>query len=183
MYSKACEESGILDTIVDYITGRTLPDVGSEANRQKVERLLVHEKGFSKDEVRVDVPVTLRVAGEEYRSRIDLLVCLGQDRKGVMLIKCAAGSLGSREREAVAAARVCFDYVIPLAAATDGESAVVLDAATGRRLGSGLDAVPNRDRLLQEMTGFGFSPYPAERMEREKLIYRSYDAMNVNVDR
>ena len=42
------------ETVVDYITGKTKPDTGAEANRQKVERRLVEEKGYAKSEIEVD---------------------------------------------------------------------------------------------------------------------------------
>ena len=34
------------DTLVDYITGKTVANVGAEANRQAVERFLVQKKGY-----------------------------------------------------------------------------------------------------------------------------------------
>ncbi|MDL2275598.1 hypothetical protein LJC22_05690 [Desulfosarcina sp. OttesenSCG-928-G10] len=35
------------DMIVDYITGRKVPHIGAEANRQQVERYLVEKKRLS----------------------------------------------------------------------------------------------------------------------------------------
>ena len=39
------------NTIIDFITGKETPEIGSEANRQKVERLLVADKGFAKRDI------------------------------------------------------------------------------------------------------------------------------------
>ena len=53
-----------IDTVVDFITGREVPDIGAEANRQAFERALVELKGFSKEDIEVDVPLNLVVAGK-----------------------------------------------------------------------------------------------------------------------
>ncbi|MEZ4551185.1 MAG: hypothetical protein R2860_10990 [Desulfobacterales bacterium] len=36
------------DTMVDYITGKIVPNVGTEEIRQRVEKFLVEERGYSK---------------------------------------------------------------------------------------------------------------------------------------
>ena len=66
----------MIETVVDFITGKTVPAVGAEANRQTVEKFLVNQKGFSKEEIEVDVDLDLVVAGEPYRSQVDLVVTL-----------------------------------------------------------------------------------------------------------
>lgn len=94
---RSCEEF-----IIDYITGHQRPNVGPEANRQQVERLLVGKKGYEKNDIQVDTPINLVMAEEEtYTSRIDLVVTVKGYR--FMVIKCAPGSLASREREVIAA--------------------------------------------------------------------------------
>ncbi len=169
------------DIIVDYITGVEVPNVGAEANRQAFEKILVDMKGFSKSEVAVDVPLELVVAGELYCSSIDLAVGL-EDRR-LMAIKCAAGSLGSREREIVAAARLLEEYQIPVSVVTDGKTAIVLDTVSGEVKGEGIDSVPNRDALAEMLKKTEWLPFPEKRREREKIIFRSYDLENVNVHR
>ena len=47
------------DTISDFITGRPKANAGAEANRQAVERLLVESKGYDRQEIEVDAPITL----------------------------------------------------------------------------------------------------------------------------
>ena len=37
--------------ITDFISGKEIPNVGSEENRQRVAQFLVNEKGFSKEKV------------------------------------------------------------------------------------------------------------------------------------
>ena len=43
--------------ITDFVTGKEIPNVGAEENRQMVERFLVAEKGFSKADIEVDVDI------------------------------------------------------------------------------------------------------------------------------
>ena len=62
--------------ITDFISGKEIPNVGSEENRQRVAQFLVNEKGFSKEDIEVDVDIEMSVAGETYRSQIDLVVSI-----------------------------------------------------------------------------------------------------------
>lgn len=169
------------ETIMDYITGKPIPDIGAEANRQAFERILVELKGFSKDDIEVDVPLNLVVAGEAYHSRVDLVVSAGGRR--MMAVKCVAGSLGSREREILAAARLIESFQIPVSVVTDGKGAVVLDTASGEKTGEGVEAVPSREKLSQLVSETAFVPFPEKKIDREKLIFRTYDMENVNIQR
>ena len=130
------------DVIVDFITGATIPNVGAEMNRQRVERYLVEEKGYRPEEIRVDAPIQVDIDGDRYESTVDLVVCI--DQLPMMAIKCAAGSLGSREREIVSAARLFTASPLPVAVVSDGADATVLDASSGKIRGKGLKAIPSR---------------------------------------
>ena len=167
----------------DYLTGREMANVGAEANRQALERFLVETKGYLPDDIVVDAPLEIEVAGEAYRSRIDLLVMAGKPPIAFMAVKCAAGSLGSREREIVSAARIYGQYQIPLAVVSDGRNAIVLDTVSGRKLAEGLTAIPDRQAAMAQIAQAVPRAYPRERLEREKLVFRSYDLLNVNVVR
>ena len=167
--------------ITDYITGQKVPNVGAEANRQAIERYLVEEKGFKKQDIQVNVPIQLQIREQTYRSYVDLVIAL-EGRK-LMVIKCAPGSLGSREREIIAAARLLEENQIPLALVSDGKSAILLHTANGQKSGEGLAAVPSRRELLNKFKEVTLEPITGERREREKLIFRSYDSMDVNVVR
>jgi hypothetical protein len=46
-----------------------------------------------------------------------------------------------------------------------------------------LDAIPSREEAIQRMKETKYEPFPQEKLEREKIIFRSYDEMNVNVQR
>jgi len=169
--------------ITDYLSGREIPNIGAEENRQTVMQFLVEAKGYSKDDITADVNIEIMVAGKLYRSQVDLVVTGGPAKKRIMVFKCAAGSLGSREREIVAAARLLDDYQIPLAVVSDGKTAIVLDTIAGKKIGEGLDAIPSKDAVLNNLDIYRFPALPRERLEREKLIFRTYDSENVNVQR
>jgi hypothetical protein len=175
------EKGKSISTIVDFVTGDTVPDIGAEANRQTVERILVNRLGYEKKDVAVDVDIEIDINGESYRSQIDLVVSVDGIR--FMAVKCAAGSLGSREREILAAARLLESNQIPLAMVSDGKTAIVLDTATGKKIGEGLDVIPTKAQAREIIRSADFQPIAPERIEREKLIFRSYDSMNVNVRR
>jgi len=165
-------------TLIDFITGRETPDIGAEENRQVVERFLVEQKNYAKEDIEVDVEITLFIHGEIYRSLLDLVVTV--DSRRVIAIKCAAGSLGSREREILAAARVLGPYQIPLAVASDGKAAVVLDTVSGKRIGDSLEAIPSKAEFEVKIKSLEFKPMAEDRREREQLIFRTYDIDNVN---
>ena len=158
--------------IVDYVTGQSLPNVGAEANRQALERYLVDDRGFERDDIIVEV------GGQAYRSRVDLVVQVGQ--RTLMAIKCAAGSLDSRQREIVAAARLLMDYEIPLSVASNGKDALVWDTHSGNCIGSGLAAIPTRDQAQQLAAEARFATLDDRRQQREAILFRAYDLDNVN---
>ena len=171
--------------MIDYVSGKSIPNVGAEENRQMVERFLVNEKGYSKDDIAVDVDIEITVAEEIYRSQIDLVVSV-EDEYGfirLMAIKCAAASLGSREREILAAARLLAENQIPFSVVSDGRTAIVLDTVSGKKLGEGLNAIFSKAKAREILKEIKPSPFPKEKREREKLIFRSFDSMNVNVGR
>jgi hypothetical protein len=169
--------------ITDFVTGKEIPNVGAEQNRQMVERFLVAEKGFSKNDIEVDVDIELTIAGETYRSQIDLVVSVDGGSTRFMAIKCAAASLGSREREILAAARLLCEYQLPFSVVSDGKTALVLDTVSGQKLGEDLKAIPSKDEARKKLKTLQPRPYPKEKLEREKLIFRTYDSMNINVGR
>jgi len=165
-------------TLTDYATGRTVPNIGAEENRQAVERFLVEAKGFAKADIEVGVEIVLPVQGECYRSRLDLVVRV--DGAAAMVVTCAAGALGSWERQTLAAARLIEPLPAALAVVSDGRTAFVLEALSGKRLGDSLDAIPSKDDARRILGSAGRETFPLERRERESLIFRTYDLERVN---
>lgn len=168
-------------TLIDFVTGREVPNIGAEENRQAVERFLVEQKGYSKEDIEVDAPIGLVIRSEAYRSQVDLVVAVGEVR--LMVIKCAAGALGSWERQTLAAARLLSDRQIPYAVVSDGKTALLMDSTTGKTIGEGLEAIPSKIEARQMLASVGLQVLPEERRERESLIFRTYDMESVNVQR
>lgn len=169
------------DMITDFVTGEKIPNIGAEEKRQQVEQFLVENKGYQKQDIEVDASLRLKIGTETYDSAVDLVLRLKGKR--FMVIKCVPGSLGSRHRETLAAARLLDTYQIPFTVVTDGKNADLLDTLTGEIIDQGLHAIASRTEALDGLAGLAFEPFAEAKMEREKIIFRSYDQMNVNVQR
>jgi hypothetical protein len=164
----------IYGTCSDYVTGETLADTDDERYRQKLARLLVEQKGYARAELAPRLKIETLFAGQFVTSRIDLQVRLAG--RPVMILRYGPGSLVTRERAAIAAARVLEKgQRIPLAVVSNGEDAELLDAATGRVLGTGLAAIPSRAEAISLLPSLDFSPFPAEKRERELRILNAFD--------
>ena len=94
-----------------------------------------------------------------------------------MIIKCAAGSLDSRERQAVAAARVIASPPLPVAVVADPVNAEVLDVASGKVTGEGFGAIPTKDQLRSIVAGKPMESIEPKRLEKEKRILLAFDAI------
>ncbi len=164
--------------LTDYVTGRPVLDVGPEANRQAVEKFLVEYKGYDKSDILVDMPLSLDIGGKPYDTRLDLVVRV--DGNPFMVIRCVAGSLDSREREVIYAARVAGKIPMPVAVVSDGRTALVFDAIRRKPSGEGLEAIPSPKEARKIAVFAKVQPISAERLEKEKIIFRSYDIQNVN---
>jgi len=165
----------IYGTCSDYITGETIVDTDDERCRQELARILVEEKGYGKEELDPRLSIETLYCGQFVASSIDITVCVAGKR--FMILRFAPGSLVTRERSAIAAARVLEPaYQIPLAVVTNCKDAEVLDTYTGKVIGQGLDAIPGRkeaDGLVQRLR---FEPFDDKiRIDREKRILNAYD--------
>jgi len=164
----------IYGTCTDYVTGEEIVDTDDERYRQKIARFLVEEKGFAREELEPRLTIETLFASQFVVSRIEYVVRL--DGRRVMVVRYGPGSLVTRERPAIAAARVIDPgQRIPLAVVTNGEDAEVLDTMTGKVLFEGLAGVPCREDLVAMCAFFDFSPYPEERRERELRILNAFD--------
>jgi hypothetical protein len=165
--------------IIDYITGKPLRNIGSEACRQKFEKFLVEQKGYAKQDILVDKKLIVQFKGEDYISAIDLIV--GCREKALMAITSVAGSIGSYEREILAGARLVYDFQIPFAVSTDAKDAVVMDTISGKKKGQGLDAIPSKEEALKLIETMEYISFDKTRKEREMIIYRSFNMEKVNI--
>jgi len=168
----------MIDQITDYINGREIDNVGAEASRQIFEKFIVDTKGYDKSEVLVDVPLTVQFKGEDYHSAIDLIL-LVKDRP-FMAVTCVAGSIGSYEREILAAARLVNDDLIPFAVTTDARDAIVLDTRTGQIVSKGLKTIPSRQEAEKKLAEIETVQLDPAKRNGEMIIYRSFNLEKVN---
>jgi hypothetical protein len=149
------------------------------AARKMVEYLLLEKKGYSREEVGKQVIFDVILGQETAHSSVDFLVTI--EGKKAMVIKCASGSLSSRERQAVAAARLLDSPPVPIAVVADPANAEVLDTMTGKVVGEGFGAIPVRDQILAVLSQKELKPLSPERIEKEKRILLAFDAIQCSV--
>ncbi|MBF0211158.1 MAG: type I restriction enzyme HsdR N-terminal domain-containing protein [Desulfamplus sp.] len=171
-------------TLIDYITGKMVPDVGAEGSRQLFEKFLVENRGYDRADILVDVPIKVMFKGDEYVSTVDLIILCNQ--KPIMAARCVAGSLGSYEREILAASRLVYtDLQIPFSVSTNGKDALVRDVISGKpickpngdkyEIEEGLEAVLSKSDAMKLLDSFEYLPFDPKKKEREMIIFRSYD--------
>jgi hypothetical protein len=153
-------------------------DLAAEA-RKMVEYLLLEKKGYAPADVRKNVVFEVDLGTEKAHSSVDFLVSL--DNRKAMVIKCAAGSLSSRERQAVAAARLLDSPPVPIAVVADPENAEVLDVATGKVIDEGFGAIPIKENMERMLAAADVKPLSPERIEKEKRILLAFDAIRCSV--
>ncbi len=165
--------------ITDFITGKAVRNIGPEASRQLFEKFLVQEKGYAKEDIRVDEKIIVQFKNEDYESTIDLIVCCKE--KPIMAITCVAGSIGSYEREILAGARLVYDTQIPIAISTDSRDAIIMDTLTGKTTAQGLNNIPSKEEATSLIESLEFKPHDEDRREREMIIFRSFNLEKVNI--
>jgi len=165
----------IYGTCSDFITGESVVDTDDERYRQKLARLLVEEKGYAKSDIEVRLKIETLFAKQFVVSTIDFTVRM--QGKRFMIIRYGPGSLVTRERAAIAAARVLDPaYRIPLAAVTNGEDAELLDTMTGKVIAEGLTAIPDKQAASLLIDTLRFTPFvDSGRRERELRILNAFD--------
>jgi hypothetical protein len=167
----------ILGQLNDFITGRTIDDTHDERYRQKIARLLVEAKGYTREQIRPNYPLTVQAAAKTACVPITYIINYildGVDRM-TMLVHYGPGSLVTRHRPALAMARLAAPHPIPVVVVTNGEAADVLEGTTGRLLGSGWEAIPTRQALTRRLETHAWEPIPARRAEMEARIVMAYE--------
>jgi hypothetical protein len=92
-----------------------------------------------------------------------------------MVIQYGPGSIVTRHRSLLAASRILAPYQIPIAVATNGENADILEGSSGKVLSRGLNTIPTKKELKNIAAGFNFSRVPAERAAIESRILYCYE--------
>lgn len=159
----------------DFLTGESLVDTDDERYRQKIAQIMVEKRGFHPNELQPRLKIETLFANNFVVSTIELIVSLTGKR--LMLIRYGPGSLVTRERPALAAARVIEpEYVIPFTIVTNGEDAELLDTWSGKVLASGLSSIPSRAEAETLCLQARFDPLPTgPQRQMELRILNAYD--------
>ncbi|MCB2225310.1 MAG: type I restriction enzyme HsdR N-terminal domain-containing protein [Desulfarculaceae bacterium] len=163
---------------LDLITGLPLTSSEDEPVRQKVEALLL-ELGYTREEIAVDAS---RGLGPDYDHLLvvaDLLV--SREGRAAMVLRCARGSIVTREKETIACARLIAPRWAPLAVAVNGHDAELMDTASGEVMATGLAAIPSPeslDRLLASRPPTSPSAKQAAQAARVYTAYSQFHCEN-----
>jgi len=165
----------IYGTCTDFITGETIVDTDDERCRQELAKLLVEEKGYAKSELEPRLCIETLYNGQFVSSIID--ITLRVTGKRFMILRFAPGSIVTRERSAIAAARVLEPaFQIPLAVVTNCRDAEVLDTYTGKVIRQGLAGIPGKKEAVDLVKSLRFDPFVDEaKKDRERRILNAFD--------
>jgi hypothetical protein len=163
----------ILGKIKDYLTGETLPDTLDERFRQKIARFLVEEKGYETSQIAPRRKLTVTAGRQSAVVPLDFVIRL--EGRVCMVVRFGPGSMVTRHRPSLAAARLIDGRQVPVVVVTNGKGAEVLDGTSGRRIGEGLSAIPHRNELEKTAAGFRFDPVPRGRAEKEARIVYAFE--------
>ncbi len=159
----------------DFITGEPLVDTDDERLRQKIAGILVNDLGYEKKEIVPRLKIETMFNSTFVVSKIDFAIRL--EGRIFMIIRYGPGSLVTRERPAIAAARVLVpDYRIPLALVTNGRDAELLDTVSKKVINTGMSAIPAKKEAMKIIGGLSFLPgLDKKDAEREKRILNAFD--------
>jgi hypothetical protein len=165
----------VYGTQKDYLTGEELPDTDDERLRQDLARMLVEEKGFAKEDLEARLSIETLFNHIFVRSIIDLIVSVNGKR--LFVLRYGPGSIVTREKPALAAARVLDKTCrIPLAVVTNSRDAELLETKTGKVLAVGMEAIPDRAQAEQLSLEYpSLPPLSGEERERNLRVLNVFD--------
>ncbi len=166
----------ILGKTTDYLTGKSVTDTHDERARQEIVKFLVTEKGFEKSEILSRLQLSLALDGQKGTVPVDFL--LKPAGKPLIIILFRPGSLVSRRRVALAAARLIENRIIPYAAVTNAEDAEILETSTGKLISSGLQGIFSRSQAIEMLEGMDFRAMADHRREKEKRILFAMEVLS-----
>ena len=165
----------VLGKLSDYLTGEILDDTLDERYRQDIARMLVVEKGFDKGDIRPRLPLEVVAGSRKGRLWVDFGVMV--DDRMAMVIKYAPGSLVTRHRPTLAIGRLIVPYQVPVVVVTNGETADILDGASGTLKATGFERISSQKELsrMVDEAPDAFLPISPKRAEMEARIVYAYE--------
>ena len=156
------------------LTGRLVPDTDRERIRQALAAHLLGEKGYRVEDFELDLEIEIEVRGVKLVSYVDLLARI--EGRALMAVRCAPGSVVTRESGTVAAARLLLgEHIVPWAVQANLYDAALLDVRRKKALAYGWDRIPSRAELIEMTRDWPPPPLPPERAPLERQILYSYD--------
>ena len=165
----------VLGELTDFITGRTITDTLDERARQKIARHLVENKGYLKKDIETRHPLELTLDGDKGIAKVDFVIRL--DRKAIAIVVFGPGSLVTRERSTLAAARLIEKYVVPFAMVTNGKDAHVLETQSSAVIANGLEGFPSREEAIKIIEDLTFETLSPDKLEKEKRILFAFEIL------
>jgi hypothetical protein len=163
----------ILGKLTDVLTGEVLDDTLDERYRQAIAHHLVERKGHAAADIEPRRELRLRAGPRQAVIRVDFIVRAAG--RPAMVVRFGPGSIVSRERPALAVARLIAPFQVPVVVVTNGEDAEVLDGVSGAVVGRGIDAIPDCRELSERAREFDFPEISPARAEMESRVAYCYD--------
>jgi hypothetical protein len=151
-----------------YLTGQVIADTHDERIRQAISKLLVDLKGFGKSDIQTRQTLKVTVDQKTGLVPVDFIISLND--KICMIIMYGPGSLVTRQRPTLAAARLLEYYVVPFAVITNGKDALIMDTASGKIIGEGLESIPDKQQIQKKMAYIALQRISDQQQEKEKRI-------------
>ena len=163
----------ILGELTDCLTGEAIPDTHDERYRQKITKFMLEKRGYAKIEIQSRCDLQIQADEKCAIIKVDFLITL-KDRI-YMIIKYGPGSIVTRRRPALAAARLLAPTQIPVVVVTNGEAAEILDGSTGAITACGFEAIPSKTELLNMVSEDAFTLIAPPRFELESRILYAFE--------
>ncbi len=163
----------ILGEIEDYITGKTIKDTHDERYRQKLARILVDDKGYQKNEIKVRQQLLVNAGDKRSVINIDFMITLSD--RVCMIIKYGPGSLVTRRRPALAISRLVAGYQVPVVVVSNGEDAEIISGSTGNVISHGLDSIPSKPEVISFAEHADFTSISEKQAVMEARIVYAFE--------
>lgn len=165
----------VYGALTDYLTGEVLPDTDDERIRQQLARLLVEQLGYGREELEPRLTIASFFNNNRVQTLIELTVRI--DGRRLFILRYGPGSLVTREKAAIAAARILDpNYRIPLAVVTNGRDAELLETNRGKILGTGMGSIPDRPTAGRLAAEYAFEPFDdVEKRDQALRILNVFD--------
>lgn len=163
----------ILGELTDFITGDVLKDTHDERFRQKIARLLIHQKGYAKSDIEPRKALVVYAGEKKAILKIDFIIRLAG--RVCMVVQYGPGSLVTRRQAVLAISRLIAPYQVPVAVITNGQNAEIISGASGKLIDTGLEAIPSKPDLTRRFAGEIFEPISDRQAQMASRILYFYE--------